>query len=82
MEEINVGMGTVAVYYPTYGSRIRHTDTVPYEPLEELSTVRVAVRLTPYNNPYGSGRNGRMYGIYQKCLVLAIILLSLALDLV
>ena len=75
-------MGTVAVYYPTYGSRIRHTDTVLYEPLEELSTVRVAVQLIPYNNPYRSGRNSRMYGIYQKCLISTIIFLSLALDLV
>jgi hypothetical protein len=75
-------MGTVAVYYPMYGSRIRHTDTVPYEPQDELSTVRVTVRLIPYYTPYGSGRNGRMYGIYQKYLILAIILLSLALDLV
>ena len=77
-----IGMGTVAVHHPTYGNRIRYTDTVPYEPLEELSTVRVAVRLIPYNNPYGSGRNGRMYGIYQKCLISIIILLSLALVLV
>ena len=73
-----VGMGTVAVHHPVYGSRIRHTDTVPYEPLEELSTVRVAARLIPYNDPYGSGQNSRMYGIYQKCLILTIDLLSLA----
>jgi hypothetical protein len=49
LTSIRIGMGTVAVYYPTYGSRIRHTNTVSYEPLEELSTVRVAVRLIPYN---------------------------------
>ena len=53
-----LGMGTVAIYYPTYGSRIWHMDTVPYEPLEELSTVWVAVRLIPYNSLYGSGRSG------------------------
>ena len=59
-------MGTIAVHYPTYGSRIRHTDTIPYEPLEELSTIRVAVRLIPYNNLYVSGRNGRMYRYIPK----------------
>jgi hypothetical protein len=67
-------MGTVAVYYPMYSSW--------YEPQDKLSTVRVTVRLIPYYTPYGSGWNGRMYGIYQKYLILAIILLSLALDLV
>jgi hypothetical protein len=45
-----LGMGTIAIYYLTYSSHIQHADTIPYEPLEELSKVWHAVQVMPYND--------------------------------
>jgi hypothetical protein len=55
-------MGTVGVHHPSYGSRIRLTDTVPYGLLKGLDTVRVAVRKMPYDYHMKDGQFGRMYG--------------------